>query len=128
MKWLASALLLGVFIRHDTSYWLAAHSPWSAREWFYVLGGAWEAALCAVLLMFFYAMNVRWRFMAIAAMWIGILESAQMVTCTLTTKTLATLPAGMNTCDYLTGLPVGATMMALYLILICYGVAKSWRA
>jgi len=60
-----------------------------------------------------------------AAMWIGILEGAQVSACRLAT----TGPIGKgNLCDNLTGLPIGATMTALYLGIVCWAIGKSWRS
>jgi hypothetical protein len=117
MRWLGPVLLIGVFARHDLT-WLPGYAP---AEWFYLLGGLWEIVLCAVLLMFVSAP------LAIAALWIGILEGAQVTVCGALMGHRRP-PEGMNECDYLTGLPIGATMTALYLIIVCWAIGKSWRS
>jgi integral membrane sensor domain MASE1 len=118
MKWLGSLLLVGVFLRHDTSQWLPGYSP---AAWFYVLGGLWEITLCASLLIW-----VSQTSLLTAALWIGILEGAQVSVCRLATKDIDAVH-GQNLCDALTGLPVGATMTALYLGIVCVAIGKAWR-
>ncbi len=118
MKWLGPLLLVGVFLRHNTSGWFPAYSP---QAWFYILGGLWEMILCAVLFLFLRAP------LAIAALWIGILEGAQVSICRLLTADISQVPKGANLCDHLTGLPIGATMTALYLGIICWAIGKEWR-
>ena len=106
MRWLASILLIGVFARHNLAFSLPGYSP---AAWFYILGGMWEACLCFSLMLFLKAPLV------LAALWIGILEGAQISTCRLLTADITQIPKGANLCDHLTGLPIGATMTALYL-------------
>src|SRR5437870_2954674 len=108
MKWLGPILLVGVFLRHDTSQWLPGYTP---GAWFYVLGGLWEMILCGSLLALIGGYPL-----AIAALWIGILEGAQVSTCRLLMTDITKVPRGGNLCDALTGLPIGATMTALYVI------------
>ena len=119
MKWLGPILLVGVFVRHNTSHWLTGYSP---QAWFYVLGGLWEVVLCLTLLRFVTAP------LAISALWIGILEGAQVATCRLLTADISAVPKNANLCDALTGLPIGATMTGLYLLIICWAIGKKWRS
>ena len=118
MKWLGPILLVGVFLRHDTSQWLPGYSP---GAWFYILGGAGEALLCAILLLF-----LRMP-LAIVALWIWILESSQDSICRLLTTDISQVPRGSNLCDALIDLPIGATMTGLYLIVVCWAIGKEWR-
>ena len=116
MRWLGPVLLIGVFARHNLT-WLPGYSP---AEWFYLLGGAWEIVLCAVLLLFVSAP------LAMAALWIGILEGGQVAVCgALMGHRRA--PEGVMECDYLSGLPIGATMTGLYAIIVCAAIGKAWR-
>ena len=126
MKWLACALLVGVFARHDTSIFLSHHTEFSARVWFYVLGGWWEMMLCGVLLVLLQWASGRWRYIAMSALWVGILEAAQM-TCQLAVPNMALIPKETNLCDHVTGLPIGFLMTSLYLLVILAGVGKAWR-
>src|SRR5258706_188758 len=115
MRWLGPILLIGVFFRHDRSQWLPGYSP---GAWFYIAGGLWEILLCSSLLLTLPA-----RQLSTVAMWIGILEGAQVSACRLAT----TGPIGKgNLCDNLTGLPIGATMTGLYVILVCWAIGKEW--
>src|SRR5882672_9284152 len=109
-RWLGPILLVGVFLRHNTSQWFPGYSP---AAWFYVLGGLWEILLCACVLLA-YSHNP----LLAAAMWIGILEGSQVSICRLATKDIDAVH-GQNLCDALTGLPIGATMTGLYVILVC---------
>lgn len=118
-KWLGPILLVGVFLRHDTSSWLPGYTP---AAWFYIMGGAWEILLCASILLFMPALPL-----IQAAMWIGILEGSQISACRLLTKDYSAVPKWQNLCDHLTGLPIGATMTGLYLIIICIAIGKAWR-
>ncbi len=60
------------------------------------------------------------------AMWIAALEGAQIWVCgALMGHERA--PAGMNECDYLSGLPIGATLTALELILVAWVIGRRWR-
>lgn len=122
MKWLGPFLLIAVFLRHDTSHWLPYYSP---TEWFYILGALWEVILCTCLFLFVHPF--RGPSLAIAALWIGILESGQVAVCGAVIGHKRA-PAGQNDCDYLTGWPLGATMTALYLLIICWAIGKSWRS
>ncbi|MFA6168947.1 MAG: hypothetical protein WC700_20140 [Gemmatimonadaceae bacterium] len=126
MRFLALILLAGAFLRHGTANWLAEGSSMSAAAWFYVLGGAWEAVLCAVILLMVYGYHrTIWRVMAATALVIGILEGAQMSVCRLAITDIRAVPAGVNLCDYATGLPVGAVMLTLYLLFICYELGRT---
>ncbi len=117
MRWLACLLLVGVFVRHNASHWL----PWySAPEWFYILGGLWECLLSASLLFFLRLP------LAVAALWIAILEGGQVAVCGALMGH-ARPPEGQNECDYLSNLPIGATMTALYLGIVCWAIGKEWR-
>jgi hypothetical protein len=118
MKWLGPILLVGVFVRHDTSSWLPGYTP---AAWFYILGGVWEMILCTVLLLFLRTP------LAVAALWIGVLEGAQISACRLLTKDYSAVPKWQNLCDHLTGLPVGAIMTGLYLYIVCQAIGKSWH-
>ena len=118
MRWLACLLLVGVFVRHDASHWL----PWySAPEWFYILGGLWECLLSASLLLF-----LRWP-LAVAALWIGILEGAQVAACGALMGH-ARAPEGFNECDYLTGLPIGFLLTVMEFGVVCWAIKMSWRS
>lgn len=117
MKWLGPLLLIGVFARHNLT-WLPGYSP---AEWFYVLGGVWELALCAALLPFLSTSSL-----ATAALWIGILEGAQVTVCGALMGH-ARPPENVPECDYLTGWHVGAIMTGVYLFIVCPAIGKAWR-
>src|SRR5437899_2034845 len=120
MRWLGPILLIAVFLRHDTSQWLPAFSP---AAWFYILGGFWEILLCAVILNAAPSIPL-----LTAAMWIGILEGAQISTCRLLTADISQVPKGANLCDHLTGWPIGFLMTFAELGLVVGIIAMSWRS
>ena len=128
MRALAIVLLLGVFVRHDTANWLADESRFSAAAWFYMLGGAWEVMLCGLLLwaVMGYPSSL-WRNLAAAALMIGISEGAQIAGCRLAVDNIVAIPPGINMCDYVVGMPVGAVMTSLYLLLICWQIGRAFR-
>ena len=129
MRWIAVILLVGVFTRHNTALWLASGSSLSPQAVFYILGGVWEIVLCGVLAAILLAAErTLWRYLALVAVTVGIAEASQMSVCRLAISDIARLAPDQNLCDYLTGLPVGATLTALYLLAIAYGVGKYLRA
>ena len=128
MKWIASILLLGVFIRHDAVTWIAQTVHMTPAAVFYILGGIWEVTLCAVLLMVFWAMRASiWKNLAIAAMLIGILEGAQVSICRMCISDIRQVPPGTNLCDYVSGLPVGISLTCLYFLILCWSVGHAYR-
>jgi hypothetical protein len=127
VKWIAIALLLGVFVRHDTALFLAGFLGFPDRAWFYMLGGAGEVLLCTALLPFARGFIEPWRFLALSGLWIWIIESAQLPICRAAITDMGQVPHGVNLCDFVTDLPIGATMTALYLIVICLGIFAEKR-
>ena len=117
MKWLGPLLLLGVFVRHNTPSWLPGYTP---PEWFYLLGGIWEASLCAALMLFLRTP------LAIVALWIGISEGTQVAVCGAAMGH-ARAPIGVNECDYLLGFPLGPWLTGFYIILIAVVTARQWK-
>lgn len=117
MKWLGPLLLLGVFIRHDTSQWL----PWlTPAEWFYVLGGLLEVLLCLALLVFLR------QPLAVLALCVGIVEGTETAVCGAVLGH-ERAPPGVNECDYLIGWPLGAWQTGIFLIASAVAVAFSWK-
>ena len=128
MKAIASLLLLGVFIRHDAVTWIASTVGMTPAAIFYILGGIWEAILCAVLLMIFWvAKKSIWRNLAIAAMLIGILEATQVSVCRMAISDIRAVPQGTNLCDFVSGLPIGISLTCLYFLILCWSVGHATR-
>lgn len=121
--------MLGVFLRHESVYWLADATGYSRSAVFYMLGGAWESLLCGVLLVIGAAMKPSlWRDLMIAAMAIGVIEGLQITACrAFVGNNIAAVPRGVNLCDYLVGFPLGHVMFAAYLIAVCYVIGRSIR-
>lgn len=128
MKALAFVLLLGAFIRHDSANWLASFTGMKPAALFYILGGMWETTLCALVLwmMLDYPASI-WRNLAAGGAVIGALEGFQMFACRLPITDIKAVPAGMNLCDYVTGVPVGAVMTSLYVVMLAYYVGGAFR-
>lgn len=127
MKLIAFALLVGVFLRHSGHHWLASDG-YSPAAVFYMLGGLWEALLCAVGAAVAYGYRASiWRAVALSALVIGALEGLQVTGCRLAVSDIRAVPKGANLCDYATGLPVGAVAFSLYVIVIAWTVGRAMR-
>ena len=128
MSRVAVILIIGVFLRHDAANWLASGSRLSPAAWHYILGGAWEVMLCALLLWVVYGYRWSvWRGIASTALVIGMLEGMQISACRLAVDDIRAVPVGMNLCDFRLGLPVGAVMTSLYLIMLAWQVGRAIR-
>ena len=116
MKHVAYVLLIGVFIRHDTSLWLADLTGKKASLIFYALGGLWEAMLASVIwLLIADRKAAAYKHLAVLGCIFAISEGLQMSVCRVLAE-----PGKGNLCDSLTGLPVGATLTSLYTFNVCY--------
>lgn len=119
MRWIAPTLLIGVFLRHDTSLWLPGLAP---TEWFYALGGFWEVALCGIILCTLRPAPA----LLGAALWIGMLEGAQVGVCGVLMGHRRA-PTGVNECDFLTGWPIGAYLVGLELVILLAAAGMKWH-
>ena len=119
MRLLVAILGIGVLVRHTAHNFL----PWlSAKGWFYIFGGIWEAVLCGLIAAFLLAAKRdKWTKLGITACVIGALEGLQMAACRLA---VGNERVGGNLCDAVTGLPIGAVMFSLYMIFICWAIKK----
>ena len=122
MRPLAIVLLLGVIFRHTAHRWLPGYSEYA---WFYMLGGIWEFTLCGLILWQVLGYPItRWGRAAIIALIIGMSEAFQMTSCRMCIGDIRDVPTGVNLCDYVTGLPIGAVMMAFYILLISWHIGR----
>lgn len=121
MKWLSIVLLVGVFVRHDTSYLASTLTSLTPGAWFTVMGGLWEIVLCVALLMFVSAS------LGTTALLIGILEGAQISVCRAMITDISAVPPKVNLCDYVTGWPIGFLMTSAELGMVCWVIGKNWR-
>ena len=129
MKWLAVLLLLGFFIRHMGVGCIAAESHMTQAAVFYILGGFWEVVLCSALLLIAWGCKASiWRNLTMAAMGIGISEGLQVGVCRMCISDIKAVPTGVNLCDYLTGLPIGISLVCLYFFILCWSVGHATRA
>lgn len=91
----------------------------------YVLGGLWEALLCAgIFLLLENHFRTRWWWIARAAMCMWMIEGASTAVCRLPIKDITKVPMGKDLCDHVTGLPVTATLYVMYLLVLCWGVFR----
>lgn len=127
MRVIAALLVIGVFLRHNSAKWLAG--DFTPQAIFYMLGGVWEAILCATVLVFTAAMRPSiWRFVMQAAMVIGILEAVQMPVCRLMISDIRAVPPGMSLCDFVAGFPIGISIVAVYFLVIVWSIGRHVRA
>jgi dipeptide/tripeptide permease len=121
MRW-GLALLVAVFVRHDTSY-LASHlTPLTPGAWFTTMGGLWEVILCFIVQLY-----VRSHF-AVAACWIGIIEGAQIAVCRPFIADISQVPQDLTLCDFVTGWRIGIPILVLELLIVCWAIGKNWRS
>lgn len=121
MRWLAIVLLLGVFIRHDTSFLASNLTSLTPGAWFTVMGGLWEVVLCLALLLW-----VRSVPLAAAALLVGILEGAQISVCRAMIIDISAVPPKADLCDYVTGWPIGFLMTFAEIGVVGWAIAMSW--
>lgn len=114
-KYLAILLLIAVYLRHNTSYWISDLSGMSPRGVFYVLGGLWEALLAGVIVVLAYQKKSAWWHLLAFACFIAIIEGLQMSACRIIGNS-----GPRNICDSVSGLPIGATLTSLYTFNVCY--------
>ena len=75
MRAVALVLIVGVFARYDAVNMLSQMFGMSPPAIYYILGGLWESALAAVILLLSYQMReCIWRRIIRAATIIGIIE------------------------------------------------------
>lgn len=126
MRATAIILVVGVFLAHDGANWLSDGTRFSPAAMFYMLHGAWEAALSAgFLLILAIAKASIWRDLAIAALVISIIEGAQMVACRYAVTDINAVPRGTNLCDFSTGLPIGAVSLTMEVLALAW-IIGSW--
>lgn len=130
MKPLAILLLVGVFVRHGSAGWLADLTNFPVKGIFYILGGYWEAILCAVLLSFVaLEAETLWVRLAMLACIAGAIEGLQMAVCRTLTVDISVVPAGANLCWQLTKpIPVGIALYVCYFFAAVWIIGKSWNA
>lgn len=120
MKWLGPFLLICVFLRHDTSYLMAGLLHLTPGAWFTIMGGLLEIILCSLMLLLLPLPTL-----AVTALWIGILEGAQIAACRPFISDISRVQ-NENLCDYVTGWPVGYLMTFAELGVVGWAIAMSW--
>ena len=120
MRPIAILLVVGVFLAHDGANWLADGTRFTPAAAFYMLHGAWEAVLSAMLLALG-LWTVRasiWRDLSVAALVVSIIEALQLPACRFAIDDMKSVPRGMSLCDYATGLPVHAVLLTMEVFVV----------
>lgn len=126
---IAIILLLAVFVRHESAFWLADATGFNPRAVHYMLGGAYEVVLAGVIAVFLLAANRSlWRNLGLAAMAIAAIEGAQITACRAMVKDMKQVPPDTNLCDWIVGVPMGHILMSFYLLIVVWSIADASRA
>lgn len=129
MRAIAFALLLAVFIRHESAFWLADVTGFTPAAVNYILGGIYEMVLAAVITLGLLACKKNiWRDLGLAAMFIAFIEGGQIAGCRLLIADIRSVPANVNLCDHIVGFPLGHVMMTLYVLVIAWSVRGALRS
>ncbi len=117
MKYFAILLTLIVFIRHAADGVISEIFGITLKAAQYILSGFYESILCFVVgcLLYIYDKS-KWRSLALGACFIGIVESMQISIFRILAFWKPPIPAGKNLADHVTGMPVGATLLATYML------------
>jgi hypothetical protein len=116
---IATVLLLGVFVRYFSHFWLP--DWYSPQAWFYMLGGVLEVVLFGTILYLISEFPVSlWKTLAKIALAIGIAQGTTTPVCRVLTKNINAVPKDVNLCDYYFGLPANATLIGLSLLAIFF--------
>lgn len=127
MKFAAIILLIGVVVRHYGIFWLSDLTGFSSQAIIYILSGLWEFVLCGILLFIAYGYRWSiWRGLACSALLIGMVEGLMQSGCRLAVKDVRAAK-GANLCDYATGLPVGAVVASLAIVMIAWHFGRLVR-
>ena len=123
MRLLAAALAIGaVFFNFSAEWALPKYGPYAT---WYILQSLWVVVLCAAvrLLIEAYPRTAVWALASTACV-VGASEGLQNATCRLLVENGSSIPRGTTVCDYVTGLPMQATSVTLYLLLFLWSVFK----
>ena len=128
MRAIAAILLLAVYIRHGSIYWLSDlfdAYPWKVN---YFLGAGYEAVLAGVIAFMLLAhQSSAWRNIGLGACAIAAVEDAQIVGCSLLIGDIRDVPERVDLCDYLVGFPIGRLILGAELAIVCYALATTLR-
>jgi len=127
VKLAAIILLIGVTLRHYGIAWLSDLSGFSSQAVIYILSGLWEFVLCGILLFIAYGYRWSiWRGLLTSALLIGMVEGLMQSGCRLAVKDIRAAK-GANLCDFATGLPVGAVVASLAIVMIAWHIGRLIR-
>lgn len=123
MKRVGAALAIGaVFFNFSAEWALPGYGPYAT---WYIQQSIWVVVLCVVvrLLIESYPRSAVWALASTACV-VGASEGLQNATCRLLVENGSSIPRGTTVCDYVTGLPIQATSITLYLLLFLWSVYK----
>ena len=125
MKWLTTFLVASVFVRHNSAFWMASALGSTPPAVSYVMGAVLEVVMGAAIAILLLAWTPSlWRNLGIAGGLIAMSEGAQMAACRIAIADIRALPPNTTLCDYVSGLPMGSVLMALYLFGIVYVIGR----
>jgi hypothetical protein len=117
---LASLLLLGVFVADFSWRWLGG-TRYSTFGLWYILQNAFVVLLCITNVIFLSVTKRSLsRDIAIYACGIGAIQGAKDSLCRLMIEDPKKIPVGVDVGDFLTGLPLQATLVAVYSLMLTY--------
>ena len=117
---LACALLLGVFVADFSWRWMGG-TRYSTFGLWYILQNAWVVILCLTNVIFLSVTKRSLsRDIAIYACGIGVIQGAKDSLCRLMVEDPKKIPIGVDVGDFVTGLPLQATLVAIYSLMLAY--------
>jgi hypothetical protein len=119
--WIAVVLVVGVFLAHHSSNWLAAGSSFTPSAVFYMMQGLGSATLAALLLHYVLKEAPSyWRRISIVALGIWLIESLQLPLCRIAVADISKVPREQRTnlCDFVVGFPIGDVLMISEIVVL----------
>lgn len=128
----AVLLLAGIFLRHDSSFVIAAVTDRAPRDIFHIAGGLLEIELLAIIMVLLYLLirfvptNIHtqfWYALAQLVCFIGIIEGLMVSGCTMFLREYP--PPGVTVCTHVTGWEIGwwvkgGELIALAALVVLY--------
>jgi len=113
-------MLVWVFVTHFGYDFISAQTGIHRATVFYVLMGLWTALLCGFVQMLLWSRRSETAVkVVLIATGIGAIEGIQML-CLLG----GNVPKGLNACDHISGLPITATSVSVYLLFLAWSLRR----
>lgn len=125
MKLIAAILVVGAGLFNFSAEWLLRGTRFTSYATWYIEQSFWVTILCLIILwlLFGFAPTTARRFAIIGCI-IGALEGLQNGTCRLLVVNPRDIPPGKTVCDFVTDLPVQATAITMYLLIILWSAYR----